>query len=322
MIVIVWILVAGALHGCAAEPLPSEAPLPPSPVSASVDSTRWEAYPWLPAELSQLTPLSAVYGPPEGFERVAVAPGSFDAWLRQLPVNPLSPDGTARVEAYDGRVLRRPADRVIPLDVGTRNLQQCADSAIRLHAEYMRSSGQDADVGYHFTSGDLSTWGDWLAGERFAIAGSSVGRSQGPRREASPSVWRSWLELIFNYAGTRSLALDTEAVPVQAPIRGGDVFVHPGSPGHAVVVLDVAVDAGGQRVALVGQGFMPAQDFHVLRDSGGHVKDRVWFGLPGEGEVLSTPWGVFSRGQARRFQGVDGVAAGSNHIGRTAAHDE
>ncbi|WP_438356947.1 DUF4846 domain-containing protein [Cystobacter fuscus] len=31
-----------------------------------------------------------------------------------------------------------------------------------------------------------------------------------------------------------------------------------GSPGHTVMVLDVARDAEGRRVALLGQGFTPA----------------------------------------------------------------
>ncbi len=40
--------------------------------------------------------------------------------------------------------------------------------------------------------------------------------------------------------------------------------MQPGAPGHAVLVLDLATDAQGHRVVLLGQGFMPAQSFSVL----------------------------------------------------------
>jgi hypothetical protein len=318
-------LVVGWLLGCGAEATPAPEMTPsPHTAAAAWDAEHWAAYPWLEPEGGDWTPLEAVYAPPDGFSRVAVAQGSFDAWLRGVPVAAIPAGGAVEVRAYDGRILRRPADRIIPLDVGTRDLQQCADSAIRLHAEFLRSSGRTDVLGYHFTSGDLSTWNDWLGGERFAVAGSSVGRISGPARSDSAATWRAWLELVFTYAGTRSLAHDTDAVALGAPLRAGDVFVHAGSPGHAVVLLDIAEDDTGQRVALVGQGFMPAEDFHVIRDHGRHVLQGVWFGLPDDGAVLQTPWGPFGRNQARRFRSVDGetVASGAGAVDGPGADHE
>jgi hypothetical protein len=63
------------------------------------------------------------------------------------------------------------------------------------------------------------------------------------------------------WAGTRSLvAYDT--VAAEGAPSPGDLLVEGGSPGHAVVLLDVARTADATYV-LVGEGFMPAQDFHV-----------------------------------------------------------
>jgi hypothetical protein len=62
------------------------------------------------------------------------------------------------------------------------------------------------------------------------------------------------------WAGTRSLeAYETVAVTDPLP---GDLLVEGGSPGHAVLILDVA-RKGDETWLLIGEGFMPAQDFHI-----------------------------------------------------------
>jgi hypothetical protein len=188
------------------------------------------------------------------------------------------------------------------MDVGRRDVQQCADSILRLHGEYLWASGRAAKAGYHFTSGDLSTWRKWRGGERFAVKGSRVKRVRG-KRVGGHGAFRRWLMHTFRYAGTRSLQFDSVAVGQRA-IEPGDFFVAPGGPGHAVMVLDVAEHADGRRAALIGQGFMPAQDFHVVGRGGPRVLDGVWFLLPDATEpMIDTPsWAPFHRDQARRFK--------------------
>ncbi len=257
-------------------------------------------YAWLDdwkGDLPKHVPAEQRYPTPAGFARVPLASGSYGAWLRTLPVRL---DRT-HVLAYDGRRLVRPSDGVVLLDVGTRDLQQCADSAIRLHAEWLWSTGRAKHAAYHFTSGDRTRWRDWRRGERFKIRGSKVQRLRGAARAGDHRSYRRWLELVFRYAGTRSLRLDSDPAD---RIQPGDFYVQPGGPGHAVVVLDVADHPDGRRVALVGQGFMPAEDFHVLRAGHDRVIDRVWFLLPDEAHpTLDTPsWAPFEAGDARRFR--------------------
>jgi hypothetical protein len=62
-----------------------------------------------------------------------------------------------------------------------------------------------------------------------------------------------------------------------------------------VLVLDVA-ERDGRRVFLLGQGYTPAQDFHVLKHEKG-----PWFSV---GEELRTPGWTFRRGERRRFRGT------------------
>ena len=53
-----------------------------------------------------------------------------------------------------------------------------------------------------------------------------------------------------------------ETTPATEP-RPGDVLVVGGSPGHAVLILEVAKGADGRVWLLIGEGYMPAQSFHV-----------------------------------------------------------
>jgi hypothetical protein len=254
-------------------------------------------YPWLAdVEGVDTVRLESRFPVPDGFVRVPVRDGSYADWLRGLPVR----TDRKEVRTYTGASIGSPSSGVVLLDVGRRNLQQCADSVIRLHAEYHWQRGGADKVGYHFTSGDLSTWKAWRHGERFSVKGSRVKRVRGGSRKADHSAFRVYLDHVFRYAGTRSLHRDSE--PMEGPIEGGDFFVQGGAPGHAIIVLDVAVHPDGRRVGLVGQGFLPAQEFHIVGASGSHVLNAVWFLLPETGAALDTPsWSPFERSSLRRF---------------------
>jgi len=267
----------------------------------------FEGYPWL-ADSSDnaggIVSLTARFEPPTGFQRVPVAAGSFAAWLRGLPLR----TDRSQVLSYDGTPLDRPSAAVVFMDVGDRNLMQCADSLIRLHAEFLWSQERADEAEYRFTSGDLSRWSSWRDGERFQIHGNRVERSTGPPRASDHRSFRRWLDLVFTYAGTASLARDAVVVSATEDLRAADFFVDPGFPGHAVLILDIAEDSSGRKVALVGQGFMPAEEVHVVRSAA--AIDGHWFPLPQRtGEVLNTPsWSAFPRSTARRFP-----EAGSAH---------
>jgi len=236
---------------------------------------------------------------PEGFVRVEAPASSFGAWLRELPVHVGSPI----VRTSKGQTIEAPALATVPLDLGRGDLQQCADSALRLYAEYRWDAQRVGDVAFHFTSGDRSAWTDWVKGERFVVSGSKVQRAMGSPREPTHAVYRSWLQHTFMYAGTRSLRLDAETVAPNLVLQPGDMLVDPGSPGHAVMLLDVAESPNGERVALIGQGFMPAQTFHVLAPERGHGR-AGWFLLPKQtsGVVKTPSWRAFSRADALRFR--------------------
>jgi hypothetical protein len=191
------------------------------------------------------------FPPPEGATRVPT--DAFGAHLRGLALR----GAEVPVRTHAGAVVGHDA-RVIDLPLVKGDLQQCADSILRVRAEWLRATGAVSALTFRATSGDPIPWARYRDGGRPRAQGSGLTWVDG----GAPGSWDGWLSAVFTWAGTRSLAA-YETVPVGAP-RAGDVVVVGGSPGHAVLLLDVAV-RGAETFVLVGEGFMPAQDFHVER---------------------------------------------------------
>jgi len=135
------------------------------PVAASADPV----YPWRTGDLTKADRLEDRFQPPPGFTRSATPPGSFGQWLRQLP---LKPRGHS-VHLYDGRLkLNQSAHAgVIDIDVGNRDLQQCADAVMRLRAEYLYGQNRFGDIQFNFTDGTPVAFSRWQRGDRPRMSG-------------------------------------------------------------------------------------------------------------------------------------------------------
>ncbi|MEL6340187.1 MAG: DUF4846 domain-containing protein [Myxococcota bacterium] len=234
--------------------------------------------PWPTAADS--TPLRERFETPADTER-APADG-FGEFLRALPIRA----GRPSVRLHDGGLKARQDVHaaVVDVDVGTLDLQQCADAALRLWAEYLWASERRDGICFRFTSGDAARWSSFRRGERAVVDGNSVRW----RRRAEPRSdyvgFRRYLDSVFRYAGTASLARDLRRVKQVTDVRVGDVLLQGGFPGHAVLVVDLAQNQAGQHFALLAQSYMPAQDIHVLRGPDG---DSPWY--PVQGGVVQTP---------------------------------
>ena len=254
-------------------------------------------YPWLdnydPAQsLANRIPV------PAEFERMTVSTGSFGEWLRNLPLKP----GTPEVLLYNGqkKANQTAHQAVIDIDVGNQDLQQCADAVIRLKAEYEFSRNVFENIHFQFTSGDVVDFLRWSDGNVPVVRGNSVEWTKTAPNDWSHASLRRYLNLVFQYAG--SISLNRELVPVRdvRAMRIGDVFIKAGSPGHAVLVVDMACHPRtDRRVFLLAQSYLPAQDIHILknpRDS----RLSPWFDIE-FGQVLVTPEWDFNLNELKRF---------------------
>lgn len=217
--------------------------------------------------------------PPPGFERVKVRSNSFAKWLRRLPMKAKN----TPVRYYNGQLKynQNAHTDVIHIDVGTRDLQQCADAVMRLRAEYLYAIKNYDKIAFNFTNGKRVKFSKWSK-----------------RRGLNYKNFRKYMTLIFAYAGTYSLAKELTPRSVKN-MQIGDVFIKGGFPGHAVLVVDMVVrPKTGEKRFLLLQSYMPAQDMHVLRNP--KAGNSPWYSL-NFGDRLITPEWTFKSSHLKHF---------------------
>jgi hypothetical protein len=108
------------------------------------------------------------------------------------------------------------------------------------------------------------------------------------------------MNYVFSYANTGSLKNELKKVNNVSDITAGDVFIHKGRPyGHAVTVVDVAQDKNGNKIFMIAQSYMPAQEIHVLKNPENN-SISPWYSVD-FGEELQTPEWTFTKGDLFRF---------------------
>ena len=236
---------------------------------------------------------------PAGYKRTAVAADSYADWLRRLPVK----DGQRVSYTYDGRpaMSEDVVFAVLDIDIGTKDLQQCADAIIRLHAEYLYTLGKYRDIKYNFTSGDTSRFDNWIKGYRPLVDGNKVSWTKSVMVDSSYNSFRNYLDNVFMYAGTFSLEKEMDSIESYDSIQIGDALILPGFPGHAVMVADIIVnEESGERSYLLIQGYTPAQDIHVIKNPT-RPDGLPWFKLKPNTNLRIMHW-IFDENNIRRFK--------------------
>ena len=178
------------------------------------------------------------------------------------------------------------------------DVQQCADSVMRIYAEYFRSTGQYDRIRFHFVSGFLCDYNSYAQGNRVKVSGDDVVWVQSQSAEDSDQVFNEYMKIVFAYAST--LSMESESVSADLhDLQIGDIFLKGGSPGHVVMVADVC-EKDGRKAFLLAQGYMPAQEFHIIKNPL-HENDPWYY----EEEVqypFKTQAYTFPEGSFRRLQ--------------------
>jgi hypothetical protein len=196
---------------------------------------------------------------------------SWQYFLQQLPVV------DSPVLDYTGKKVRHQfkSAGVIPYDVGTADLQQCADAIMRLRAEYLFNQKQYDKIGFHFVNGQFYNFNDYCAGKKPVPSGNNVKFVTGGTSEKNHASLRKYLDLVYTYASTISLAKELKTA---TDFEVGTIVIYAGSPGHCFIIIDEMQDAGGKKLFRLAEGYTPAQSIYVLKNSDG------------------TPWHELSKG--------------------------
>lgn len=230
-------------------------------------------YSWI-KDTDYTTPLINRYKLLDGFSLVSVQKGSYQEWLRFLP---MEPKGT-KIKLYNGKkkFFQLLNAGVVKIDIGKRDLQQCADAVIRLRSEYLYSSNKFPKIHFNYTSGFNAQYAKWREGFKINVKGNKVNYYHKPKsNDKTYSGFKSYLTNVFNYAGTYSL---NKELIGKSPdqIKAGDVLIIGGFPGHVITVMAVSKNSKGEKAVLLGQSYMPAQSIHVIRNQNKPMKG-AWF---------------------------------------------
>jgi hypothetical protein len=237
------------------------------------------------------------FSPPSGYTRVHSEKSSFAEFLQ---ISPLKPHGTL-VHYYNG--VEKPnkvAAAVLNYDVGNRDLQQCADAVMRLRAEFLYKTKQYEALHFNFTNGFKADYSKWRTGYRISVKGNKVNWIKTTKESQSYPSFREFMNMVFNYAGTASLTKELKMVSL-SQMQIGDVFIKGGSPGHAVIVVDMATHPQThKKVFMIAQSYMPAQDIHILVNRN---KSSIspWYELDEHASEIETPEWTFDGNQLKRF---------------------
>jgi hypothetical protein len=244
------------------------------------------------------TTLSTRFNAPANYMRVSNQETSFASYLNKFP---LKKHGT-EVFLYNGNEKNRQDVHaaVLEISVGNKDLQQCADAVMRLRAEYLYQTKQYSKLHFNFTNGFKADYSKWMQGYRIKVKGNKCSWYLAGKPTTSRETFNAYLEMVFSYAGTLSLSKELKKKSLN-DIQVGDVFVFGGSPGHAVIVMDVAIHfKSKERIFMLAQSYMPAQNIHVLKNFN-ESDISPWYRLK-EDQTLKTPEWDFLPGSLYTFE--------------------
>lgn len=232
--------------------------------------------------------------PPEGFVRQSAKSDSLTAFLRSYPMKKdgsdvLLYDGTKKGSDVHAAVFKLPLDKL--------DLQQCADSVMRVYAEYYWHTGQKDKIAFRFVDGFLAKYDKWRQGYRIKVGDRSSKWVKSASADSSYECFQNYLRIVFSYASTLSQEKESKRISLKK-MEPGDIFIKGGSPGHVVMVVDVCENAEGRKAFLLAQGYMPAQEFHVLKNP--KYEENPWYYVDEVEYPFQTPEYTFEKGSFRR----------------------
>ena len=232
----------------------------------------------------------------EGYNRVEVDRNSFGEFLRNQKLKPYG----EKVLYYNGREKKKKDvyDSVIDVEIGDRDLHQCADAIMLLRGEYLYSIGKYEDISFNFVSGFKAEYKKWMAGYRIKVEGNNVSYYKGADPSNTYEDFRKYMDMVMAYSSTLSLEKELESIDVE-DMEIGDVFIIGGSPGHAVIVMDMAINDKGEKTFILAQSYMPAQQTQILINP----MDKSispWYSLKDKEKLITPEW-TFELEQLKRF---------------------
>lgn len=216
------------------------------PASKTESEQKSNFYPFSDAQNTE--PIYKRVQVPNGFQRI-IDNNPFTDWLRNLPLK----DKNSEVITYQGKTAGLKErffmnyEGVIDMNI-LNKWQQCADSILRLRAEYYWSRNEFDKI-------------------KFKLGNKTVSYLSWAQKSGhSRKTFEKYLTHIFANLGTASMKRDLQPIS-EKDLRIGDVNIQnkSGGTGHIFMIMDIVENSDGERLYLLGQGATPAQNFHIIK---------------------------------------------------------
>ena len=233
---------------------------------------------------------------PDNFYRINPNEQSFGFYLQNFPLKPHQ----SNVFFYNGQLKNRQDvhEAVLDISIGTKDLQQCADAVMRLRAEFLYEQKKFDQIHFNFSNGFVASYRKWRYGNRIQVNGNTVIWVPTQKTSTTYLSFQEYLTWVYMYAGTLSLSKELPKANLEN-IQIGDIFIKGGSPGHAVIVVDMAQNEQGEKLIMLAQSYMPAQNIHILKNPN-DTNLSPWYSLKNL-ETLITPEWTFTKSQLKTW---------------------
>ena len=154
------------------------------------------------------------YMTPQGFDRIIVDEDSFGAFLRLQRLKPYG----EKVLYYNGKKKSAEGvyDSVFDVEIGDRDLHQCADAIMLLRAEYLYSQSRYDEISFNFVSGFTAEYSKWMEGYRIRVEGNDVSYYKATDPSDTYQSFRKYMDIVFAYASTLSMEKELVSVSVNS----------------------------------------------------------------------------------------------------------
>lgn len=204
---------------------------------------------------------------PTGYQTVSFKKNSFSDWIQYLP---LKKDNTVYLYNKQPKADQSLHEFVLDIDLNNKDLQQCADAIMKLRAFYFFAEKQYEKITFKGTEKEYKFL-DYLK------QNSCVDTAM---------VLNKFLDLVFANCGSFNLDSWLKKTSINT-IKPGDVFIQPGSPGHAMIVVNVAYNKQTKdTIFMLAQSYMPAQSIHIVKNLSSNILSP-WYST--KNNTLITP---------------------------------
>ena len=242
------------------------------------------------------TTLSTRVNVPSGYTRVSAEQGTLGSFLREYAMK----EHNAKVLLYDGSEKDDQTAHagIFMLPIENRNLQQYADSIMRVYAEYYLSTKQYEKIVFGYSDGFKAEYAKWIEGNGINVKDGKAKWVKNDKNNNTYDSFKEYMRLVFAYAGIWSMKDESSAIELK-DARIGDVFFATDDGGRVAMIVDICQSEDGKKAYLLASGGKPAQEF-VLLSNPLHADDPWYY----EDEMvypLDTPEFDYKEGSLRRL---------------------